>query len=471
MQNFGSFRDPAGYVFEFSDKIYRTVNLNGQADYELFVQSGLAAGLQEKRWLIPFHELSEEAAQELQRSDSFTGSPFRSAQMWKMLEVEKVPFLSYPYEWCFHQIQDSAILTLKIQLAALQHGMTLKDASAYNIQMFRGRPIFIDILSFEKYEEGTPWKAYHQFVMHFLGPLMLMSQRDLRYSVLYRDWIDGMPVDFVSSNLPWKSRFSPFAQIHIHYHAKLLRKYESTRGKQSKKVGKISKKSLETLISGLLEFVQNLRIPQAITEWGDYYNDTNYTDEAFRTKGEMVRSLCESLRPRSVCDLGANCGEFSRVLPSDIPLIISADIDPVAVDKNYRQVRQQKERNIYPILQDLCNPSPGIGWMNRERSSFAERAKCDLVLALALIHHLCIGNNLPLDYVASFLRSLAPNAIVEFVPKEDSQTQRLLSSREDIFPEYHLEKCLSVFGNFFSSAEQHPIPGTKRTILLFKDQK
>lgn len=346
--------------------------------------------------------------------------------------------------------------------------MTLKDASAYNVQMYRGRPVFIDILSFGKYQEGAPWGAYRQFVMHFLGPLLLMSQKDLRFSALFRDWLEGFPVDFVSQNLPWRSRWSPSCLIHIHWHAKLLRKYESTLGKMTKKVGSLAKK-LVRMLEGLLEWIRDMKAPYPATEWGDYYNDTNYSQQAFQCKKEYVRSICHSLQPQMVCDLGANCGEFSRVLPPEIPVIISADIDPVAVDKNYVQVRKQKERNIYPILQDLCNPSPGIGWMNRERASFLQRGECGLALGLALIHHLCIGNNLPMDYVAQFFRKLSRCAVIEFVPKEDSQTQRLLSSREDIFPDYHLDHCVQTFRKYYSRLEIFPVEDSLRTLLYFKD--
>ena len=188
-QNFGSFRDPAGNVFESDGAIFRTVTEKGREDYEFFVSSGLGSELQSKKWLIPYREL--EACPIPERGQE------SGAQVWKWLEVEKVPFVSWPCEWCFHQLKDAAVLTLKIQQAALEKGMTLKDASAYNVQMFRGRPIFIDLLSFEKYEEGRPWTAYRQFVMHFLGPLLLMGRRDLRFSALFRDWIDGFPVDFV----------------------------------------------------------------------------------------------------------------------------------------------------------------------------------------------------------------------------------------------------------------------------------
>ncbi|MBQ2620931.1 MAG: hypothetical protein IJF84_06290 [Thermoguttaceae bacterium] len=455
-QNFGSFRDPAGRVFELDNKIYRSVTNVGQKDYQFFLDSGLAESLQKSNWIIPFRQVERPEAELAQDN------------VYAWLSVDKVPFISYPYEWSFHQLKDSAVLTLKIQLAALKKGMSLKDASAYNVQMYKGRPIFIDLLSFECYEEGKPWVAYRQFVMHFLAPLLLMSKRDIRFSEMFRNWIDGFPLDFASKNLPWTTHWSPSCLVHIHWHAKLLRKYESTRGEvPDKTVGNMSKEKLTKFLEGLLDYVQSIKAPHPTTEWGDYYNDLNYSDAAFKFKQEIVGQICQRLDPKVVCDLGANCGEFSRVLPKTVSTIISPDIDPVAVDKNYVQVRTQKETNIYPILQDLTNPSPGIGFLNRERKSFMERARCDVSLSLALIHHLCIGNNLPFDYVARMLSSLGDRAILEFVPKQDSQVQRLLSSREDIFPEYDLDHCISAFRSYFLSVETFPISDSDRTLILF----
>ncbi|MBQ3351583.1 MAG: hypothetical protein IJG38_14405 [Thermoguttaceae bacterium] len=456
-QNFGSFRDPAGRVFELDNKIYRSVTNVGQKDYQFFLDSGLAESLQKSNWIIPFRQVERPEAE------------FAQENVYAWLLVDKVPFISYPYEWSFHQLKDSAVLTLKIQLAALKKGMSLKDASAYNVQMYKGRPIFIDLLSFERYEEGKPWVAYRQFVMHFLAPLLLMSKRDVRFSAMFRNWIDGFPLDFTSKNLPWATHWSPSCLVHIHWHAKLLRKYESTRGEvPDKTVGTMSKEKLTKFLEGLLDYVQSIKAPHPTTEWGDYYNDLNYSDAAFKFKQEIVGQICQRLNPKTVCDLGANCGEFSRVLPKTVSTIISPDIDPVAVDKNYVQVRTQKETNIYPILQDLTNPSPGIGWQNEERQPFTQRAQCDMLLSLALIHHLCIGNNLPFDYVAQFYRKLSPVAVVEFVPKDDSQTQRLLSSREDIFPNYNLEQCISAFLKYYNKVEQIPVKDMLRTILVFE---
>jgi len=456
-RNRGSFRDPSGYVFEKDGHIFRTVNSTYKDHFGTFVDSGLYRRLVETGCILPFKEV------DISIEDA-----------WKTLEVARLPFISYPYEWSFQQLKDAALLTLRVQKAALDHGMILKDATAYNVQFFKGKPIFIDLLSFEKYEDGTPWNAYRQYISHFYAPLLLMSKVDLRYGGLLQNFLDGFPIDFASQSLPWRTRFSPSIQLHVHMHAKMIKKYENTRGRVEKvdiRNKRFSLAAHKTMAGGLFDATAGIKNPAQSTEWGDYYNDTNYDEGGFQEKKKIVDDLCVRVAPRVACDFGANLGEFSRVLAKHAKVVLSPDIDPVAVERNYLIVKKNKEENIFPIVQDLCNPSPGIGWRNRERDSFIDRVKCDLAAGLALIHHLCIGNNLPLDFVAELFASVADNVILEFVPKEDSQVQRLLSSREDIFPDYDLEHCISAFDGYFGNCEKFPITGSSRTILFFSNRK
>jgi hypothetical protein len=295
-----------------------------------------------------------------------------------------------------------------------------------------------------------------------------MAKNDLRHGIQLRNFLDGFPVDYIAHNLPWRSRLSPSVFVNIYLHAKLLKQYESTKEQKDKSVKRVSLKAMNNMIEGLFAMTQAVKNPSVATEWGDYYNDTNYDDASFREKGTLIEKICKETNPKFVCDLGANLGEFSRIFAKNAGIVISPDIDPVAVNKNYILVRKNKETNIYPVVQDLCNPSPGIGWMNTERSAFFDRAKCDLAAGLALIHHLCIGNNLPLEHVARMFRSLSQKVIVEFVPKEDSQVKRLLSSREDIFPQYDLEHCREAFNRHFERCDSFPIAGTCRTLLFFQ---
>jgi hypothetical protein len=334
--------------------------------------------------------------------------------------------------------------------------MTLKDSSAYNIQFYNGKPILIDTLSFERYREGMPWIAYRQVCQHFLAPLALMCLKDVRMNQLLRIYIDGIPLDLASRILPLKSRLKFPLLTHIHFHAKSQEKYAA---KSVQKEGrKMPRISLLGLIDNLEGAIKRLSLTLPRTEWGEYYGATNYTSVAMEHKQVLVKEFLIDSRPSTVWDLGANTGEFSLLASAAGIFTVSFDIDPVAVELNYRQMTERKDGNLLPLLLDLTNPSPGIGWENRERMSLEERGPADTVLALALVHHLAISNNLPLDRVADFLARTCNNLIIEFVPKSDSQVQRLLSTREDIFPDYTppgFENAFSKYFKILKSAQIH----------------
>jgi len=363
-------------------------------------------------------------------------------------------------------LQDAALATLAIEKTAIEHGMSLKDASAYNIQ-FRGcRPVLIDTLSFERYREGEPWVAYRQFCQHFLAPLALMSHTDVRLSQLMRVNIDGIPLDLASHLLPSRTRLSLGLATHLHLHAQAQQKYAD---KPAKPAGrKMSRMAFLGLIDNLESTTRRLAWKPEGTEWADYYAATNYTDASLEHKARLVADYLEKARPKTVWDLGANTGRFSRIASDRGIPTIAFDIDPAAVELNYLDCRKREERSLLPLLSDLTNPSPAIGWQNRERQSLIERGPCDTALALALVHHLAIGNNLPFDRIADFLAGICRTLIIEFVPKSDSQVQRLLATREDIFPDYTREAFERVFSSTFAVVDSAPVHGSERTIYLME---
>ncbi len=442
-----SFRDPSGQVFQQDGKIFRTVTPKGYADYHFFVESGLARELKDSGMIVGFMETEP--------IDECT-----------ILALEELPFISYPYEWCFSQLRDAALLTLDLNLKLLEKGMILKDASAFNVSWRKGFPIFMDHGSFTRYEDGQPWQAYRQFVMHFLGPLFLMKEKDVRFLSFFRNHLDGIPIDFVSGNLPKRSWLKPSSLIHIHLHSHFQDHYsDSRRGKETPP--SMSKKNLIDLMKCLRNDVERLTPPRLKTEWGDYYSDTNYSREAFDFKRETVERFCREVKPSRTIDLGANTGEFSRIASGCSGDVIAADIDPAAVETLYRSIRRTAEP-VYPVLQDLNNPSPGLGLFNEERFSFFSRARGDLVLGLALLHHLRIGGNWTFSQIVRLFSETASSAAVEFVPREDSQVQRLLRSRPDICADWSLEEACNAFRHAYEQCEVVPIPDSKRTLLLLR---
>ena len=451
-----SFRDPSGRIFEKDGRIYRNIHLGYQDNYEYFINSKLYDKLVDKGWMVPHEEVTVPLSVSSQ------------CLTYKTIMPDMIQFISYPYEWCFSQLKDAATITLKIQLLALKHKMMLKDASAFNIQFQNGRPVLIDTLSFEKLEDGEPWMAYQQFCKHFLAPLTLMSRIDSRINQLSKNFIDGIPLDLASKLLPKKTWLRPMDLIHLHLHAWMQRKHSSTKNgekqKKKKKSVSVSEAGVKGLIESLLRSVKRIKRPREQTEWGDYYNDTNYSKRGLRHKAETVDKLIDRIQARSIWDLGANNGFFSRLGSNKNSKVISMDGDHGAVEYNYREGRKNNEKNILPLIMDLTNPSGGIGFNNIERSALIERGPADMVLALALIHHLAISNNTPFELLSNFFAKCGRTLIIEFVPKDDSQVQRVLSSRKDIFSEYTQEKFEQAFAKDFEFHDKIQIDDSKRSI-------
>lgn len=447
-----SFRDPSGFLFSRDGVLYRQVNRKYEREYARFMESGLYDKLVKAGLLIPHVEVDQ--------------PPAETELFHKIIQPERVPFISYPYEWSFNQLKDAALATLSIQRRALKVGMSLKDASAYNIQFVRGKATLIDTLSFEIYKEGQPWVAYRQFCQHFLAPLALMALRDVRLNQLLRVYIDGVPLDLASGLLPSKTRLNFGLLTHIHLHAGAQKRYSGADVKS--RAATMSKQAMTGLIDSLDSTVRNLEWRPGGTEWGNYYEITNYSDAAFEHKKQLVRNWSARIKPALVWDLGANQGVFSRVAAENGAFVVSSDIDPTAVEQNYRQAKTEKMENILPLLLDLTNPSPSIGWANEERDSFGGRGPADMLLALALIHHLAISNNVPLLQIADFFAGLGTWLVIEFVPKADSQVQKLLVSREDIFPNYTPEGFEAAFQQRFRIAEAINVRESERTLYLME---
>lgn len=447
-----SFRDPSGFLFYRDGLIYRQVNKFYKENYDHLVNSGLYEALVDAKLLIPHEEVGIESIE--------------PESAYKVIRPELIPFISYPYEWCFSQLKDAALTTLTIQKKSLDFGMSLKDCSAYNIQFRNGRAVFIDTLSFEKYHEDQPWVAYRQFCQHFLAPLALMSYKDIRLNQLFRIYIDGVPLDLSSSLLPFNTRFRFSLLSHIHLHAKSQKHFASKSA--SKNGRKISQLSFLGLVDSLESAINKLKWQAQGTEWSDYYEDTNYSSEALQQKKQIISEFLEKIDPKSVWDLGANTGLFSRLVSNKGIQTISFDIDPAAVEKNYLECVNRHEKNILPLRLDLTNPSPSIGWENQERMSLLERGPTDTVFALALIHHLVISNNLSFDMIANFFDKICNSLIIEFVPKKDSQVQRLLSMREDIFPDYTQQAFEDVFRKYFPAQHSVRIKDSERILFLMQ---
>jgi hypothetical protein len=454
MRDSGSFRDPSGFIFFDNNILYRQINLPYQKQYDHLMKSGLYEALVHDGIFISHKEVSY---------------PLNDPEAWCVIQPQRIPMISYPYEWSFGAYKDAALATLKIHRKAIDYGMILKDASAYNIQFVQCSPKLIDTLSFDFYEEGQPWVAYGQFCRHFLAPLLLMANVDIRLSQLMRIYIDGIPLDLASKLLKRKGGFT--ALQHIHWHAKLSEKHADDGKKQEiKRIQPIKKSGFIAIIDGLIRAVEGIRLKNIQTEWGDYYSETNYSQEASKRKEEILANWIKKIEPQTVWDFGANDGRYSRIAADNGAHVTAFDIDPIAVERNYQQGKKTKT-DILPLVLDLTNPSPAIGFANQERSSIEHRLQPDCIMALALIHHLAISNNLPFSMISEWLSQICKYLIIEFVPKDDSQVQTLLRTRKDIFDQYTLEGFKAAFEKDFSLIAAEPITGSDRILFLCHSKK
>jgi hypothetical protein len=445
-----SYRDNDGFVFKQNETYYRLIKPSYFSHYNLLINSGLYKDLTGAGRLVKHEEID--------------ANLFQPNEDCKIILPEQIPFICYPYEWSFDMWRDAAIVTLKIALQALEYGMILKDATPFNVQFFKGRPVFIDTLSFEKYEEGTSWIAYHQFCECFLGPLLLMhyGHRDLgKFFLVYPN---GIPLDVIKGLLPFKSTFNIHVYLHIWLQANMAKK--PTGGKVEKK--EFPKQKLLALLNGLIGFVSGLSQKKMKSVWDDYYSDTIFGNQYLENKKIIVEKFVNSIDIKSAIDLGANDGYFSFLLKDTVESIIATDFDSNCVNELYRKIRKDKIKNIVPLVSMLNIPTPAIGWNNEERHSLKERLKADLVLSLALVHHLVIGVNIPLGFIAKWFSEMAIFLIIEFVPKSDEKVKQLLVNREDIFDEYDLKTFKKIFYKYYEILLEEKVEGTERIIYLMK---
>jgi hypothetical protein len=446
-----SFRDPAGFVYTHHGEVLRQVNQVYREHYDRLISSGLYDELAQAGLLIRHEELSIEGAE--------------PEVAYKVLRPERVAFISYPCEWSFSAHRDAALLALEVQRRALLRGMTLKDCSAYNVQFHEGRAVLIDTLSFE-IDRDLAWSGYRQFCEHFLAPLALMSLTDLRMGQLWRWSIEGVPIDLAARLLPWRSRLRIGLGIHLHLHAFFQGKHSGrtsvSRNATVKREAKLG------LVESLQSTVRGLRWKHRRGEWESYYDEHSYTPEEFQHKAEIVKGFLRQSGAATIWDLGANTGYFS-FLAHDLGLrVFSLESDPACVERIYVEAKAKGASGILPLVQDLANPTPSFGWENSERGSIFERGRPELVLALALIHHLALAGNQPLENLAAFFGRIAPWLVIEFVPENDPQAQSLRDRTGGIHHRYDREHFEGCMGRYFSVLQCEVVTKSGRTLYLMR---
>lgn len=442
----GSFRDPAGFIFYQNGILYRQVNKSFEQSFDAFEKTGACQAFIDKSWLIPHTRLT----------DNISGDPDAAF----FLQPERLSFTTYPYEWSFDMLRDAALLTLQLAEACVDKDLQLKDATPYNIQWKKGKPVFIDSLSFEPLRPG-PWIAYRQFCESFLAPLLIMHYNKQHLPELFKAWPEGIPLTTAAKMLPWRSRLSIHTYLHIHMQAKLSKK---TTSKKPSPAG-FGKDKLKRIFLSLKTLIQSLKTPDTKTEWADYYEEAGQRGEYLAAKQALVKQwLREMPKAKQVLDLGANEGAFTNIAVLNNMDVIAADIDPECINRLYLQGKKQNDPRITTLVQDLAWPSPGMGVNNQERSPFLHRVRADVAMALALIHHLALQKKMHFDMIRDMFHPMAANLIIEFVPAEDEKATLLLERIEGLKPGYTQEGFEQSFLQSYQLHKKANVAGSSRTL-------
>ncbi len=451
-QHPASYRDPAGFIFLHNGLFHRQVNKSFAEDYSHFISSGLYVSLAKEKKILSHTEIDENLT-----ADN---------RWYKTLLPEQLGFISYPYEWCFSQWKDAALLTLQLLEKAIPHKMILKDATPFNIQFNGCLPVFIDTLSFEQYDETQPWIAYRQFVECFAAPLLLAAYNGAALLKTFQSFPDGIPLKTLVKLLPFRSRLSVNVLLHIYFPSTV------GNGKRNKagnlKPPPFNKQKLLHIISSLKSLIQCLKAPKETAVWDNYYDETVLSNAYVKEKKQVVGEWMKELPVDTVVDMGCNTGVFAKLASEQGKFVISTDADIACIEKLYLTCKQNKTPGLLPLYLDITNPTPALGWHNEERNAFLSRVNAGLCLALALVHHLAIAKNISFSQLAKTFSQLGPWLIIEFVPKTDEKVMVLLQHRKDIFDDYNEPSFIAAFEKRFTVIKRKVLSNTGRVLFLMQ---
>ncbi len=466
--NPGSFRDPVNRVYEVKSesaqgnlRILRGLNKQAFQHYQTLSKEVFFKRLVEQGHVVTSEPLPAEAPDARQIM----------ADGWDaVLEHETIPFISYPYEWTFSMLKDAALLQLRLVETSLENGRTLKDATPYNIQWMGSRPVFIDIPSFEPWIEGEPWIGYRQFCSLFLTPLLIRAHLGIDHIPLLRSCMDGIEPMEAAKYFTGLRRFKKGVLSHIILPASVenaIARRERDDALAHKRTGKRHSKAMVLgLVQSLIRLVKKLSIKIEKTDWSQYDKTHSYQDEDFEAKKAFVKKHVSAAKRDQIWDIGCNTGTFSRIASEFCNQVISVDGDYSAVTQLYLSEKSSNSSNILPLVINLANISPGQGWAGRERQSLDDRAKPDLVLCLALIHHVRISSNIPNALFLKWLRSLNADVVLEFVNREDEMVVKLLTNKKEQYEDYNIEQFVVEAEQFFAIKDRQPLKAGKREIFF-----
>ena len=449
-----SYKDSDAYVVKSNKGFIRHIFFQYKNQYDHLMLSGLYNQLVQEGFLISHQELVFETD---------------DANVYKTIIPEQIQFISYPYEWSFLQWKKAALAFLKINQIALKYGMILKDATPYNFYLKEGKAILFDTTSFAFFQENGSWLGYRQFCELFFAPISLMKYNGSKWAKLYMSSLKGCSMKFVSKQLPLSSWFNMSCLIHIHLHAI----YEDKKVAKNDKQKGFSIAQLNQLFQLVYSTINSWKNPMlSAPVWLNYYTNDIEEPQYLNLKEQIIKEWLLLIKSDSLIDLGANTGRFSVIASKLVNRVIATDFDESCVDVIESIIENNKLKNINALVIDLSETSPSLGIVNKEIPSFIERGKSGVVMALALVHHLCIGNNLPFNHIADLLNCFSKrHLIVEFIPREDSKVQLLLKNRVDSFPNYTEEIFRDSLSTYFKLVDSKVLYPSKRTLYLYEKKE
>jgi hypothetical protein len=463
----GSFRDPEGRVAYADGEVLRVMQPAALARMQRIWSSGLIGKLEERELLVPSElapagrfKLTKESLAELGVGD-------------EVIVQSRVPTVTYPYEWSFEQLRDGALTTLDILETCLAENLMLKDATAYNVMQYQGRMRFIDILSFDDYVEGEPWDGYNQFCREFLYPLMLTAYKQVEFQPWLRAYFGGIDPTTLNRVLSWRDRLRKGVLKHVYLNSRLEQSFakQDVAARSSFKALKLPKSVIAGNVSGLRRLVAGLTYGGEDSEWNDYECVNSYDQADETTKVEFIKAALQRMAPRQVVDLGCNTGKYSLLSAEFADHVVAMDFDPACINTLYRRCKAAGMTKITPVIADMLNPSPSLGWRLRERRAIVQRASGDTFLALALVHHICISGNVPIAQFIEHLAEFGPQGgIVEWVGKDDAMVQRMLRNRVDVFADYDWPHFSEALADRFDIVETKDTHGGARTLCFVRNK-
>jgi predicted nicotinamide N-methyase len=452
MQHPFSYKDRSGFLFYKNDVLYRQINSVYKPHYDALMQSGLYSQLVNQQQLIPHTEITTD-----EHSDCY-----------KIIQPQQLVHISYAYEWCFAQLQQAAVLTLQVMQVSIAKGLILKDATPYNVQYLNDKPIFIDTLSFEQYDATKPWVAYYQFCETFLYPLLLAAYNVQDVHKTFTTYPDGIASEHVVKLLPKRCKFNTFNYLHLY----LLNNIKHNKSKSSNgKTIAYSSTKMQNLITYLLDKVQSISLKNEETEWNTYYAQTIINQQYLTHKKELLHSCFKTISHNKVVDFGCNDGVFSIIAAQNNNTVFATDFDERCVQNVFAQVQKNKLTNIYPLVLNIMQPSTAQGFFNTERKGFLQRNKIDVVLMLAVVHHLVISKNLTFAIIAEQLYYYTNTLIIEYVPKDDEKVKILLANKEDIFTDYTQQNFETTFTTYFNIKSKEIIMASNRVLYVMEKKE